>query len=141
MLLQATMAKNEPVMRVMRNIKKAVSDLKTASVGAIKEPTDSDIIKVIQKMVKELEKPIHEFEKAGRTELVSTYREEISILSSFLPPMLTEKETEEVVDKFIALAGATSIREMGKVMGLINKEYSGRVDGATVSRIVKSKLS
>ena len=81
------------------------------------------------------------YSQAGRDELADKEQQEMFVLMNYLPKMLTEQEVEEIVTKTIADFGATSMKDMGKVMGFINKTYSGQVDGSMVSRIVKSKLS
>jgi uncharacterized protein YqeY len=80
------------------------------------------------------------YSQAGRDELADKEQQEMFVLMNYLPKMLTESEVEEIVAKTIADLGATSMKDMGKVMGFINKTYAGQVDGSMVSRIVKSKL-
>ena len=80
------------------------------------------------------------YEQNNRLDLAEGERKELDVLNTYLPKMLTESEVEEIVAKTIADLGATSMKDMGKVMGFINKTYAGQVDGSMVSRIVKSKL-
>lgn len=128
-------------MLVLRAVKTAIMEVKTAP-GGKKDLEDTDIIKIVQKMVKERRDVAQVYNEAGRSELAEKEIKEANYLQEkYLPKMLTESEIEEIVTKTIEDFGATSIKDMGKVMGFINKTYAGQVDGSVVSRIVKSKLS
>lgn len=128
-------------MLVLRAVKTAIMEVKTAP-GGKKDLEDADIIKIIQKMVKERKDVAQVYNGAGRNELAEKEIKEANYLQEkYLPKMLTESEIEEIVTKTIGDFGATSIKDMGKVMGFINKTYAGQVDGSIVSKIVKSKLS
>ena len=117
----------------------ALRSVKTAP-GGKKELEDGDIIKIIQKLVKQRKESMDIYSQAGRSELADNEQQEMLVLMNYLPKMLTESEVEEIVANTIANLGATTMKDMGKVMGFINKTYSGQVDGSMVSRIVKSKL-
>ena len=128
-------------MLVLRAVKTAIMEVKTAP-GGKKDLEDTDIIKIVQKMVKERRDVAQVYNEAGRNELAEKEIKEANYLQEkYLPKMLTESEIEEIVTKTIEDFGATSIKDMGKVMGFINKTYAGQVDGSVVSKIVKSKLS
>ena len=118
----------------------ALRSVKTAP-GGKKELEDGDIIKIIQKLVKQRKESMDIYSQAGRDELADNENQEMLVLMDYLLKTLTESEVEEIVAKTIADLDATSMKDMGKVMGFINKTYSGQVDGSIVSRIVKSKLS
>lgn len=123
----------------LRSVKTAIMEVKTAP-GGKKELEDGDIIKIIQKLVKQRKESMDIYSQAGRSELADNEQQEMLVLMNYLPKMLTESEVEEIVANTIANLGATTMKDMGKVMGFINKTYSGQVDGSMVSRIVKSKL-
>ena len=123
----------------LRSVKTAIMEVKTAP-GGKKELEDGDIIKIIQKLVKQRKESMDIYSQAGRSELADNEQQEMFVLMNYLPKMLTESEVEEIVANTIANLGATTMKDMGKVMGFINKTYSGQVDGSMVSRIVKSKL-
>ena len=129
----------ENTVAALRSIKTAIMETRTAP-GGKKDLEDSDIVKIIQKLVKQRKESMDIYSQAGRHELADKEQQEMFALMNYLPKMLTESEVEEIVAKTIADLGATSIRDMGKVMGFINKTYAGQVDGSMVSRIVKSKL-
>lgn len=130
----------ENTVAALRSLKTAIMETKTAANGK-KDLEDGDIIKIIQKLVKQRKESMDIFSQAGRDELADKEQKEMFVLMEYLPKMLSEEEVEEIVTKTVADLGATSMKDMGKVMGFINKTYSGQVDGSMVSRIVKSKLS
>ena len=138
-LVQAMKEKDTARVSALRSIKTAIMEVKTAP-GGKKDLEDGDIIKIIQKLVKQRKESMDIYSQAGRDELADKEQQEMFVLMNYLPKMLTESEVEEIVAKTIADLGATSIKDMGKVMGFINKTYAGQVDGSMVSRIVKIKL-
>lgn len=139
-LVQGMKDHQEHTVSALKSVKTAIMEVKTAP-GGKKELEDGDIIKIIQKLVKQRKESMDIYSQAGRSELAANEQQEMFVLMNYLPKMLTESEVEEIVAKTIADLGATTMKDMGKVMGFINKTYSGQVDGSMVSRIVKSKLS
>ena len=139
-LVQGMKDHQEHTVSALRSVKTAIMEVKTAP-GGKKDLEDGDIIKIIQKLVKQRKESMDIYFQAGRSELADNEQQEILVLMNYLPKMLTELEVEEIVANTIANLGATTMKDMGKVMGFINKTYSGQVDGSMVSRIVKSKLS
>lgn len=138
-LVQAMKDRQEHAVAALRSVKTAIMEVKTAP-GGKKELEDGDIIKIIQKLVKQRKESMDIYSQAGRDELADNERQEMLVLMDYLPKTLTESEVEEIVAKTIADLDATSMKDMGKVMGFISKTYVGQVDGSMVSRIVKSKL-
>lgn len=138
-LVQAMKNHQERTVSALRSVKTAIMEVKTAP-GGKKELEDGDIIKIIQKLVKQRKESMDIYSQAGRDELADNERQEMLVLMDYLPKTLTESEVEEIVAKTIADLDATSMKDMGKVMGFISKTYAGQVDGSMVSRIVKSKL-
>lgn len=138
-LVQGMKDHQEHTVSALRSVKTAIMEVKTAP-GGKKELEDGDIIKIIQKLVKQRKESMDIYSQAGRNELADNEQQEMLVLMDYLPKTLTESEVEEIVAKTIADLDATSMKDMGKVMGFINKTYSGQVDGSMVSRIVKSKL-
>ena len=139
-LVQGMKDHQEHTVSALRSVKTAIMEVKTAP-GGKKELEDGDIIKIIQKLVKQRKESMDIYSQAGRSELADNEQQEMLVLMNYLPKMLTESEVEEIVAKTIADLGATTMKDMGKVMGFISKTYAGQVDGSIVSRIVKSKLS
>ena len=138
-LVQGMKDHQEHTGSALRAVKTAIMEVKTAP-GGKKELEDGDIIKIIQKLVKQRKESMDIYSQAGRSELADNEQQEMLVLMNYLPKMLTESEVEEIVANTIANLGVTTMKYMGKVMGFINKTYSGQVDGSMVSRIVKSKL-
>ncbi len=111
------------------------------SEGGSKEVTDADIQKMIQKLVKQRKEAAEQFVAAGRQELADNELSEASVMEKYLPKQLSEAEVEAKVREIIAAVGATSIKNMGKVMGAANKALAGQSDGRTISTIVKKLLA
>lgn len=139
-LEQAMKAQNKVQMAAMRSIKTAIMEARTA-VGGKKEMEDGDIIKIIQKLAKQREESATIYEENGRSEQAAAERAELEVLNTYLPKMLSEEETINAVKTIIAEIGASSMKDMGKVMGLMNKRYSGQIDGGKVAGYVKSALA
>ena len=104
------------------------------------ELTDADILAIIDKMVKQRRESIAQFEKANRNDLADAEKAEIVVLSAYLPRQLSEAEVMKAIEAAIAETGATSAKEMGKVMGLLKSRLAGRTDMGKVSGLVKAKL-
>ena len=105
------------------------------------ELTDEQIIELIAKEVKKRKDSIADYEKGGREDLVNQIKEEISYLEVYLPKQLTKEEIQEKLEVIIKNIGATSIKDMGKVMKAAKEEMGASADGKTINEIVKSLLS
>ncbi len=105
------------------------------------ETGEEDILKVLLSMVKKGEEAAEQFAKGGREELASKEREEIRIIQEYLPAQMDDEELRQAVQAAIAKTGASSLKEMGKVMGLLTKQLAGRATGARISQVVKERLS
>ena len=123
-----------------RAIKGEILIYKTSECGS-KEVTDADILKMIQKLIKQRKESAEQFVAAGRQELADNELAEAAVMEKYLPKQLSEAEVEEKVKAIIAEVGATSIKDMGKVMGAANKALAGLSDGRTISSAVKELLS
>ena len=102
---------------------------------------DTQVLAVIQKMVKQRKDSISQFSDAGRTDLVEVEEAELSIINNYMPKQLSEAEIEAAVVKTIADSGADSMKDMGKLMGILKGELNGKADMGQVSKLIKSKLS
>ncbi|PCJ50295.1 MAG: glutamyl-tRNA amidotransferase [Gammaproteobacteria bacterium] len=102
---------------------------------------DVDILAIIDKMVKQRRDSIEQFDKAGRDDLSSIEKMEIEVIQGYLPAPLTEQELSELVAEAISTSGAQSMRDMGKVMGILKPKMQGRADMGKVSGLIKSQLS
>lgn len=105
------------------------------------ELDDDGVIDVIAKELKKRRDSLPEFEKSGRTDLIENLNKEIEVLLGYLPEQLTEDEIKIIVEETIAETGASSVKEMGKVMGAVSSKVKGRADNKVVSGFVKQILS
>jgi hypothetical protein len=101
---------------------------------------DADVLAILDKMVKQRRESLEQYESAGRDDLASAERAEIALIGEFLPQPLTDAEIDALIDAAIDETGAESVRDMGKVMGIIKPKAQGRADMGAVSGRVKEKL-
>ena len=121
-------------------IRLIMSAVKQIEVDERREVSDSDVLKIIQKGVKQREDAINFAKDGGRDDLVEQNQKEIDILKSYLPKQLSDEELEVEVKAIIEKVGATSMKDMGKVMGVASKELSGKADGKRINMVVKGIL-
>ncbi|MBR5630917.1 MAG: GatB/YqeY domain-containing protein [Bacteroidales bacterium] len=137
---EAMKAKDAVALSANRAIKGEILLFKTAEGGA-KEVTDGDILKMIQKLVKQRKEAAEQFIAGARQDLADNELAEAAALEKYLPKQLSPDEVKAKIQEIIAQVGASSIRDMGKVMGVANKALAGLSDGRTISGIVKELLS
>lgn len=104
------------------------------------ELSEDGIIDVIAKQLKQRRDALVEFEKAGREDLIKETEAEIEVLKEYLPQQLSEEELEEIVKSTISEVGATSMKDMGKIMSVIQPKVKGRADGKLINKLVKQNL-
>ena len=102
--------------------------------------SDTEVRQILGRMIKQRQESARAYEEGGRLELAETEREEIAIIEEFLPRKLSEEETDRAVEDAIAETGADSIRDMGKVMGVLKERYTGQMDFGAVGPKVKARL-
>ncbi len=136
---EAMKAKNEGVLRSLRAIKAEIIKAKTepGAGGQIDEATET---RFLQKMVKQRRDSLDIFEKQGRADLAEKEKEELEVITRFLPAQLSEGEIREAVQQIIKDNNAAP-GDMGKIIGLANKQFAGKADGKTISIIVKELLA
>jgi hypothetical protein len=135
---KAMKAKDKKKLRGLRAIKSAILLAKTDGSG---KPLDETAqIKLLEKLVKQRKESLEIFEKENRPELAEKEKEEIEVISAYLPKQLSEEELEEEIDRIIEEVGAESMQDMGKVMGKASQQLAGRADGKTMADMVKKKL-
>lgn len=139
-LKSAMLEKNKVALESLRAIKSAILLLQTQS-GAKETPDDNEITKLLQKLVKQRKESASIYREQGRVDLAELEEAQISIISQFLPEQLSPEEVEKVIDEVIQLVGATTMKDMGKVMGMANKKIAGKADGKIIAEIVKKRLS
>ncbi len=140
-LKNAIFAKDENKLSTIRMLKSAIQYYEIQKGGAGYEATDEDVIDVIGKEVKKRKESIELYEKGGRTESAEKEREEAKILEDYLPQQLSENEIAQFVDAAISQTGATSIQDMGKVMGVLMPKTKGKADSTLISNLVRQKLA
>lgn len=136
--LKAAM-KNKDSLRlsVIRLAKSAITNLE---INRGHELIDSEVIEVLSKEAKQRQDSMHEFEKAGRNDIVETLKMELKIIQEYLPAQLTEDELKAIIGETIRETGAVSKKEMGKVMAALMPKVKGKADGKLVNQIVNSLL-
>lgn len=139
-LKTAMKAKDKTALTALRAVKSAILLAKTES-GAAQELTEEQELKILQKQVKQRKDSAAIFMEQGREDLATPELSEAKIISQFLPEAMNEEDIEKIVVSTIESIGATGMKDMGKVMGIVSKELAGKADGKTISTIVKSKLA
>ena len=115
-------------------------DLESRGKGAGDIISDSTILEILAKMVKQRTETAKIYENAGRRELADIEKKEINIINDFMPKMLTKKEVEKVIEESIESIDARTLRDLGKVISKIKEDYSGRCDFADVSQMIRKRL-
>ena len=137
-LKDAMRAKDVAKRDTLRNLSAAIKQIE---VDERRELSDSDIEAILAKYAKQREDAIAQFKEANREDLVAKEEAELEIVYNYLPKPLSDDELKEVVKKVIEEVGATSMKDMGKIMGKIKALYGTRADGSKVNKIVKETLS
>ena len=132
--------KDQGSLQALRSVKSAILLAQTES-GAKTELTEEAELKLLQKLVKQRKDSAAIYTEQGRADLADPELAEAAVIGQFLPKQLSEEEVAAMVDEAIAQTGASSMADMGKVMGMVNGKAAGRADGKTISTIVKAKLT
>jgi uncharacterized protein YqeY len=122
-------------------IRTMLAAIKQIEVDERIEPDDARIVGILDKMVKQRRESISQFTTAGRNDLIAIEEAELVIIKEFLPEAFSEKKIAELIEQAISSTGATSIKEMGKVMGILKPQLQGRADVGQVSQLIKSRLA
>ena len=134
----AMKAKDKPALKAVRMILGAI---KQKEIDDRIELNDTQVLVVIQKMVKQRKDSISQFSDAGRIDLVEVEESELAIINNYMPKQLTEDEVDAAVTKVIVDYGADSMKDMGRLMGILKSQIDGKADMGLVSQLIKSKLS
>lgn len=137
---KAMLAKNKVSLEALRGIKKEMLEAKTAK-GASGDLTDEAAVKILQKMVKQRRDSAEIYKQQNRPELAENELAEMAVIERYLPKQMTEEELTAALKEIIVEVGATSAKEMGKVMGVASKKLAGKADGRLISEKVKSLLN
>jgi uncharacterized protein YqeY len=122
-------------------IRLILAAIKQKEVDERVEVTDPEVVSILEKMIKQRRESIAQFEKAARTDLVDAEKFELGVLSGYLPQQMSDAEVQKEINSVVAEAGASGIKDMGKVMALLKGRLAGRADMGKVSTLVKSRLS
>jgi uncharacterized protein YqeY len=138
----AMKAKDQDKLRVLRSLKTAIMEKEISERKAGEANlNDEQVTQVLMKAAKQRKDSIEQFEEAGRDDLASKERVELEIIESYLPEMMGEEEIRELVQRRIKELGATSMSDMGKVMGALMPEVKGKADGSLVNKVVREELN
>ena len=137
---QAMKAQDKARLAALRNVKKYIIEAKTAGTE-IAELPDAEVIRIIQKLCKQGQDSAAIYQEQKRDDLYNEEMGQVNVLKEFLPKQMDDAELTEAIRGIIARTGATSMKEMGKVMGIATKELAGRADGKEISNKVKALLS
>jgi uncharacterized protein len=141
-LNEALKAKDKSTYPTLRLIVSAIKDAEIAgrSKGQ-KEVTDSDVTAILKKMIKQRNESCEVYKKAGRKELLESETREIEVISIFLPKQLSEEETKKICQETVKAVNASSMKDMGKVMGALKSKHADTIDFSKVSLIIKELLN
>ena len=140
-LKEAMKAKNERAVSTLRMVNSTLKNADIEARGAGKPPLgDAELLPLLQKMIKQRQELVLLYEKGGRADLVKQEQEEIAIISGYLPKQMSEAEMASAIDAAVAETGAASMKDMGKVIGVLRGKYAGQMDMAKASALVKGKL-
>jgi len=138
---EAMKARDERRVSTLRMINAAIKNADIEARGQGKEPlADEAVLGLLQKMIKQRQESAELYDKGGRAELAGAEREEIAIISAYLPKQMSEDEVKAAIAAIITETGAASVKDMGKVIGALKAKYAGQMDFAKASGLVKAAL-
>jgi uncharacterized protein YqeY len=137
---QAMLAKDQVRLRGLRAIKAAILLAKTEKGGAEELSEDAEL-KILQKLVKQRKESAEIYAAQGRADLGTVEEEEIAVISQFMPEQMGRSEIESVVQRIISDTSASSLKDIGKVMPVANRELAGKADGKLIAEVVKAQLA
>ena len=141
-LNEALKAKDKNIYPTLRLVVSAIKDAEIASrTKDQKEMSNSDLVAILKKMIKQRNESCEVYKKAGRNELLENETKEIEVISAFLPKQLSEEETKKICEEAIKSSGASSMKDMGKVMGVLKAKHADTLDFSKVSSIIKTLLN
>ena len=141
-LKEAMKARNERAVSTLRLVNAAIKNADIEARGAGKGPLgDAELLALLQKMIKQRQESVELYDKGGRPELAAAEREEIAIISAYLPKQMSEDETKAAIADAIKETGASGMKDMGKVIGALKAKHAGKMDFSKASALVKAMLS
>lgn len=139
-LKEAMKAKDERKVSTLRLVNSTFKNADIEARATGKTLSDADLLPVLQKMIKQRQESKELYEKGGRPELAQQEGEEIAIITAYLPKQMSEAEMTAAIDAAIAETGASAMKDMGKVVGVLKAKFAGQMDFAKASGMVKGKL-
>lgn len=143
-IMSAMKEKDEVRLAALRAVKTAIMQTKTSpnfKGDRDSNLLDADVLKIMQKLVKEREESFNIYTTAGRNDLADKEYKEMLIIKEYLPKPLTEEELSTIVKEVVSEVGATTMKDMGKVMSVVSQRVNGRADGSIISKMVRSILA
>jgi uncharacterized protein YqeY len=135
-------AKDERKLSTLRMVNSTIKNADIEARGQSKPPlSDADLLSLLQKMIKQRQESVELYDKGGRAELATQEREEIAIISAYLPQQMSEDETKSAIAAEIAATGAAGMKDMGKVIAALKAKYAGQMDFGKASGLVKAALN
>ena len=141
-LNEALKAKDKNTYPTLRLVVSAIKDAEIAGrTKGQKEILDSDITAILKRMIKQRNESCEVYKKAGRNELLENENKEIQVITTFLPKQLSEEDTKKICEEAVKSSGASSMKDMGKVMGVLKSKHADTLDFSKVSSIIKKLLN
>ena len=141
-LTDAMKAKNERAVSTLRMVNSTLKNADIEARGTGKPALgDAEMLSLLQKMIKQRQESVELYDKGGRAELAAQEREEIAIISAYLPKQMSDDEVKAAISAAIAETGAAGMKDMGKVIGVLRGKYAGQMDFGKASALVKAKLA
>ena len=141
-LNEALKAKDKNTYPTLRLVVSAIKDAEIAGRSkGLKEIADNEVIPILKKMIKQRNESCDVYKKAGRNELLESEKREIEVISEFLPKQLSEEETKKICQDTVKSVGATTMKDMGKVMAALKSKHADKIDFSKVSLIIKELLN
>ena len=138
----AMRAKEERKLSTLRMVNSTIKNADIEARGEGKPPlSDEDLLRVLQKMIKQRQEAVELYDKGGRAELAAQEREEIAIIQAYLPKQMSEDDVKAAISSAITETGAAGMKDMGKVIGVLRAKYAGQLDFGKASGLVKAALS
>lgn len=139
---EAMKAKEERKLSTLRMVNSSIKNADIEARGQGKQPlSDEDILGLLQKMIKQRQESVELYDKGGRAELAAQEREEIAVISAYLPKQMSDDEVKAAIAAAIKDTGAAGMKDMGKVIGALKAKYAGQMDFGKASGLVKAALT
>jgi uncharacterized protein len=139
---EAMKAKEERKLSTLRMVNSTIKNADIEARGNGKPPlSDADLLAVLQKMIKQRQESVELYDKGGRAELAAQEREEIAVISAYLPKQMSDDDVKKAISEIIAETGAAGMKDMGKVIAALKAKYAGQMDFGKASGLVKAALT